>query len=102
LVLDTDEVLDRFKAKGAVLMRADITSANPPAESLLDSLGNTGHAIPFLAVFPADRPDEPRTLEDFNPFNPGDYRSRLFKILDECPDPPKVQTAQVRRRSEYE
>jgi hypothetical protein len=89
-------VLKRFKAKGGVLMRADITSANPPAESLLDSLGNTGHAIPFLAVFPGDKPDEPRTLEDFNPFNPGEYRNRLFKILDECPDPPNLETAQVR------
>jgi hypothetical protein len=89
-------VLQAFRAKDAVLLRADITEANEPAEALLDSLGNMAHAIPYLAVFPGDKPNEPRDLTEFNPINPGAYRTRLFKILEECPDPPGVHTAQVR------
>ena len=81
MVLDTDEVLQRFAAKEAVLLRADMTDKNLPAQALLDQLG--GKAIPFLAVFCGDKPDKPYVLE-------GTYtKSDLFKILDECPAPGK-------------
>ena len=96
MVLDTKDVLKAFQAKDALLFRADITETNVPAEALLDSLGNKAHAIPYLAIFPGDKPDEPRDMTEFNPINPGDYRDRLLKILAECPDPPKLQTAQAR------
>ena len=75
-------------------MRADLTEEHPTAEALLELLENKPHAIPFLAVFPGDKPNEPRVLSDFNPLNPGGYRSRLDRVLADCPDPPKFQTAQ--------
>ena len=64
-------------------MRADITETHAYAQGLLEVLGGKGTAIPFLVVFPSDKPNEPRVLTDFNVFNPGEYRSRLFQILDE-------------------
>jgi hypothetical protein len=82
-----------FESKGAVLLRADLSTDNPPAELLLEELGNVGHSLPFLAVFCGDKPDEPRVLEDFNWLNPGPYKSQLRKILAECPDPNKLETA---------
>ena len=75
-------------------MRADITTPIEDASALLEVLG--GQGIPFLAIFPADKPTEPRVLTDFNIFNPWAYRSRLFKVLEECPDPPTRQTADAR------
>lgn len=33
---------------------ADLTKPNPEADQLLEELGNTGKAIPFYAIFPAD------------------------------------------------
>jgi hypothetical protein len=66
-----------------------------PAEALLDRLGNPGHALPYLAIFPGDKPNEPRDLTEFNPLNPGDYRDRLFNILQDCPDPIAIQTARM-------
>jgi hypothetical protein len=88
--------LSAFQAKDAVLFRADISNKNSPAEDLLDRLGNTGHALPYLAIFPGDKPDQPRDMTEFNPLNPGSYRARLFRILQECPDPPGVLTAKAR------
>lgn len=57
-------------------MRADLTDENPPAQTLLDSLG--GKAIPFLAIFCGNNPDQPRILE-------GVYtKTDLFRELDAC------------------
>ena len=50
-----------IEAKGAVTLQADITKDNPEAYALLDELGNFGHAIPFVAVFPADARSPPFT-----------------------------------------
>ena len=72
-------------------MRADITEEEPILMALLQLVG--GHQIPYLAIFPGDKPQEPRVLEDFNPFNPGDYRSRLDRVLADCPAPNELQTA---------
>ena len=94
MVLDKPEVLKRFEAKGVVFMRADITEEHAIAQGLLKLV--EGNQIPYLAIFPGDKQNEPRVLEDFNPFNPGDYRGRLYSVLDDCPDPPKLQTAQAR------
>lgn len=94
MVLDKNEVLKQFEAKGAVIMRADITNEQPIAQALLKLV--EGNQIPYLAIFPGDKLNEPRVLEDFNPFNPGDYRGRLYSVLAGCPDPPRIQTAQAR------
>lgn len=83
-----------MKAKDIVFMRADITESQPSAEALLEALG--GQGIPFLVIFPGDKPNEPRVLTDFNVFNPNGYRDRLFRVLDETPDPATRQTAQLK------
>ncbi len=74
-------------------MRADITKDDAIPHAVLELLGNKALALPFLAVFPCDKPDEAHVLQDFNQFNPGGYRSKLFKLLTDCPDPPARQTA---------
>ena len=73
-----------------VTLRADITKDDIEAYALLDDLGNTAHSIPYLAVFCGDKPFEPRVLADV--FTKED----LLKILDECPAPRKLETAQAR------
>ena len=75
-------------------MRADITNEQTVAQALLKLV--EGNQIPYLAVFPGDKWNEPRVLEDFNPFNPGDYRSRLYSVLADCPEPSRLQTALAR------
>ncbi len=50
---------------------------------MLDELANPAHSIPFLAVFCANKPDQPRVLADW--FTKED----LLKILSACPDPLK-------------
>ena len=55
---------------------------------MLEELGNTAHSIPFLAVFPADKPNQPRVLADW--FTKED----LLQILAESPDPSRQATAQ--------
>lgn len=70
-----------IEAKGAVTLQADITKDNPEAYALLDELGNFGHAIPFVAVFPADAPQNPEVLSDY--FDKGDF----LEVLRKCPDP---------------
>jgi hypothetical protein len=95
LVLDRKRTLAKFEEKGVVYMRADITEDQPIPQALLEVL-SPGGGIPFLAIFPGDKPDEPRVLSDFNVFNPWGYRSRLFKVLDESPNPSARQTAEVR------
>jgi thiol:disulfide interchange protein len=63
-----------------VTLRADVTEDNPEAYALLEELGNSAHSIPFLAVFPGDKPNQPRVLADW--FTKED----LLQILAESPD----------------
>ena len=48
----------------------------------MEELGNSAHSIPFLAVFPGDKPKRPHVLADW--FTKDD----LLRILAEVPDPP--------------
>jgi thiol:disulfide interchange protein DsbD len=49
-VLRNQKVLQAFKKHNALLLKADLTRANPPAQQLLEKLGS--RSIPFLALFP--------------------------------------------------
>jgi thiol:disulfide interchange protein len=40
-----------------------LTNENPEANALLEALGNKGHTLPFVAVFPAERPNRPILLD---------------------------------------
>jgi hypothetical protein len=96
LVLDRKRTLALLKEKDVVYMRADITEEQPVPQAVLEALENRAHAIPYLVIFPGDKQAEPRVLSDFNVFNPWGYRSRLFRVLAECPDPTVRQTADAR------
>jgi thiol:disulfide interchange protein DsbD len=61
-VLDTDPVEKAFQDGDALLLRADLSSDNPPATLLNHELG--GEAIPVLAIFSPSRPLEPVVLRD--------------------------------------
>ncbi|HMF12130.1 MAG TPA: hypothetical protein VKE94_07480 [Gemmataceae bacterium] len=74
-----------IKAKGAVTLRADLTEDNPEANELLERLGNPGHSIPFLAVFPGDNPNKPRVLADVY------TKGQLRDLLAQCPDPKSTE-----------
>jgi suppressor for copper-sensitivity B len=61
-ILSQNSVQDAFKHSHALLLRADLSTDNPPATALNRKLG--GEAIPVLAVFSPSRPYEPVVLRD--------------------------------------
>jgi thiol:disulfide interchange protein len=61
-VLQSAAARELYAEKGIILLTADITSHNPPAQSLLHHLGS--RSIPFLAIFPADSPQNPVIMRD--------------------------------------
>ena len=62
MVLSKSEVADLIRKKNVLALKADMTLPDPVQDSLLRSLGS--RSIPFLAVFPGDRPDEPVVMRD--------------------------------------
>jgi cytochrome c biogenesis protein CcdA len=62
VVLNTEAARQAYTEKDVILLTADITNSNPPAESLLHHLGS--RSIPFLAIFPADSPQRPVIMRD--------------------------------------
>ncbi len=44
---------------GVITLRADMTKPSPEIDELLKSLGNEAGAIPYLAIFPSGRPNDP-------------------------------------------
>jgi thiol:disulfide interchange protein DsbD len=61
-VLDNPTTRKNFNRVRAVLLRADLTTQNPVAQSLLVKLG--GRSIPFLAIFSPQAPFRPEVLRD--------------------------------------
>ncbi|MBD3321873.1 MAG: hypothetical protein GF350_12325 [Chitinivibrionales bacterium] len=61
-VLHSKQIVELIKDKDILALKADITTENPPAESLLHHLGS--RSVPFLAVFPGDNPYEPVVMRD--------------------------------------
>jgi thiol:disulfide interchange protein len=80
LVYDSDEIRALIKAKNAAAFRADITHGNPRTKMLKRLRSKLGiYSVPLLAVFPADRPNEPYLLLDLVTVN------MVRKVLDACP-----------------
>jgi thiol:disulfide interchange protein DsbD len=44
---------------GVVTLKADLTRPSPELKEMMRKLGHTSGALPFYAVFPANRPNEP-------------------------------------------
>lgn len=77
-VLTDRDVMGLLRKKRVCALKADITWANLPAESLLHSLGS--RSVPFLAVFRGDDPYHPIIMRDI--LNKGDF-IRVLKALPE-------------------
>ncbi|MGF1581023.1 MAG: protein-disulfide reductase DsbD family protein [Gemmataceae bacterium] len=67
LAIETDAVRKTLAKNGIVPLRADKTQPAPEVDQLLKRLGNKSASIPFYAVFPAGRPNEPITLDGVFP-----------------------------------
>jgi|WetSurMetagenome_2_1015567.scaffolds.fasta_scaffold00378_8 thiol:disulfide interchange protein len=61
-VFSSKEVADLVVKKNVLALKADITTSNPAAESLLHALGS--RSVPFFAVFPGDDPYHPIIMRD--------------------------------------
>jgi thiol:disulfide interchange protein len=61
-VLTRKEITDLIKEKHVLALKADMTSPDPVQDSLLRSLGS--RSIPFLAIFPGDKPLKPVVMRD--------------------------------------
>ena len=61
-VLFSDEGRQAFRAHNAVLLRADVTTTNEPAQRLNERL--KGQSIPVLAIFSPRHPLRPVVLRD--------------------------------------
>ena len=62
MVLTKRAVIDLIRKKNVLALKADMTLPDPVQDSLLHSLGS--QSIPFLAVFPGNRPNEPIIIRD--------------------------------------
>jgi thiol:disulfide interchange protein DsbD len=62
LVLSSEPVQRQFAASNALLLKADLSTSNPPASALYAKLG--GQAIPGLAIFSPDHPTAPTLFRD--------------------------------------
>ena len=65
--MNTDETKKFIEENGIVALRADKTRPAPEVDRLLAQLGNKSGSIPFYAIFPAGRPNQP-VLLDGGPF----------------------------------
>ena len=84
MVFESDEISELIKKKGVISMRADITNDSPRTrmlERLRAKLG--GRSLPFLAVFPSDRPNEPFVRPDIVTIG------TMREIFNSVPDPKK-------------
>jgi thiol:disulfide interchange protein DsbD len=71
--LNTPEVVALIREKNILALKVDLTAPDPTGDSLLHSLGS--RSLPFLAIFPGNRPDEPIVMRDIV------LKSRLLKVL---------------------
>jgi thiol:disulfide interchange protein DsbD len=62
LVLSSEPVQHQFAASNALLLKADLSTSNPPASALYAKLG--GQAIPGLAIFSPGHPTTPTLFRD--------------------------------------
>jgi thiol:disulfide interchange protein DsbD len=74
-VLSTKKTQDLIEKNNVVFLVADLTTDHPEAQDLLKRLNNDGKAIPCLAIFPADNPNQPIVLN--GPVTQGDVTKAL-------------------------
>jgi thiol:disulfide interchange protein len=75
MVLTKREVTDLIRKKNVLALKADMTLPDQVQDSLLHSLGS--QSIPFLAVFPGDRPYHPIVIRDIL------TKRKLMKVLNQ-------------------
>lgn len=63
VAIETPEVRELLHSRGIIAMKADKTEPAPEVDDTLRLLGNQAASIPFYAVFPADDPERPVTLD---------------------------------------
>jgi thiol:disulfide interchange protein len=61
-IINTPEVIERFKALNVVPLKADWTAQDPEISDLLRKFGRSG--VPVYVVFPAGHPNEPVVLPE--------------------------------------
>ena len=62
-MLSSKRTKDLIEKNNVVFLVADITSGHPEAEELLMRLQNGQRTIPYVAIFPADNPNQPIVLD---------------------------------------
>lgn len=62
VVLTDRSIVEQFKSRGIVAMKADWTNRNPEITKLLTKFGRSG--VPLYVVFPAGRPEAPIVLPE--------------------------------------
>ena len=69
------------EANDIVMMKADKTKKSdwPEIDELLISLGNPSRQIPFYAIFPAGRPNEPIVMDGIYT-SPGAFIEKLKEV----------------------
>lgn len=77
-VLHSKEIMELVRKKNVITIKADLTRPDPQIESLMANLGS--RSVPFLAVFPGDKPFEPVVMRDL--VNKGALRSVLTQLND--------------------
>jgi thiol:disulfide interchange protein len=77
-VLHSKRIMDLVRKKNVITMKADLTRPDPQIESLMANLGS--RSVPFLAVFPGDKPFEPVVMRDL--INKGALMSVLTQLND--------------------
>jgi thiol:disulfide interchange protein len=75
MVLTRRDVLDLIRKKNVLALKADMTLPDPVQDSLLHRLGS--QSIPFLAVFPGDKPYEPIVMRDIL------TKRRVVRVLEQ-------------------
>ncbi|REK09020.1 MAG: hypothetical protein DWQ37_19355 [Planctomycetota bacterium] len=76
LAIETDDVRDALAKRKIVPLLADWTKPSPEIERALESLKS--RSIPLLAIYPADRPDDPIVLRDVI------TKSQLLEAIEEA------------------
>ena len=63
--MNVEKMKDYVEANDIVMMKADKTKKSdwPEIDELLISLGNPSRQIPFYAIFPAGRPNDPIVMD---------------------------------------
>jgi thiol:disulfide interchange protein len=77
-VLHSKKIIELVRKKNILTIKADLTRPDPQIESLMENLGS--RSVPFLAVFPGDKPFEPIVMRDL--INKGALVSVLTQLND--------------------